>query len=218
MMPWLWWNWHRQTYPNRELVIIDSSDDAKTEQGEGWRRYAAEPGTPIGTKLNVALEHARGELCCFWDDDDWQHPKRIEWTVQCFGQNGLPPCVGWRPGWFVGLKERAFQMYTGTDNPAYLSATYLTELARTVRFDTERAADSRWIREFCSRHGRGRRLDSTLVHSLWLQHPLNAGKRQLNYSTPIGWLEEQIGEEGWGETTEELNQLERLIEDDKADD
>lgn len=47
-----------QTWPNRELVIVE------------------DPGT-VGLKRNIACNRSEGEYICHWDDDDWSHPDRI---------------------------------------------------------------------------------------------------------------------------------------------
>jgi glycosyltransferase involved in cell wall biosynthesis len=85
-----------QTYPNRELIVVDDGDrhpvDEAAVAAVGGRLVRATPGTPIGTKLNLGLEQAKGELCQKQDDDDWYAPNYIEsfvrklhesWRVAC---------------------------------------------------------------------------------------------------------------------------------------
>ena len=36
------------------------------------------PGRTLGTLRNAAVEAARGEYVCQWDDDDRYHPRRLE--------------------------------------------------------------------------------------------------------------------------------------------
>jgi len=35
------------------------------------------PRAPLGRLRNLSIEHARGELLCQWDDDDFYHPDRL---------------------------------------------------------------------------------------------------------------------------------------------
>ena len=74
-----------QRYPNRELIVVDDGDEhpvsAEAVAPAGGRIVRAAPGTPIGTKLNLGLEQARGELCQKMDDDDWYGPDYVKTHV-----------------------------------------------------------------------------------------------------------------------------------------
>jgi glycosyltransferase involved in cell wall biosynthesis len=66
-----------QTYPNRELVIVDDGEQ------DLWPVMADFPEDKmtylnlLGYLRNVALNAASGEFVTQWDDDDWYHPDRI---------------------------------------------------------------------------------------------------------------------------------------------
>ena len=77
----------RQTWPERELVIVHDGDaafDAKLKALAASHDGAAiavrrEPGTrTLGELRNAAVDAARGEIVCQWDDDDRYHPRRLE--------------------------------------------------------------------------------------------------------------------------------------------
>jgi len=65
----------QQTYPNRELLVIDDGDafpvDASIVAAAGGRLFRVPTGTSLGAKLNLGVAEARGELCQNVDDDDW---------------------------------------------------------------------------------------------------------------------------------------------------
>jgi len=61
--------YERQTYPHRELVIVE---DAGT----------------VGAKRNMACSRARGEIIIHWDDDDLFAPTRIEDQVKRLQETG----------------------------------------------------------------------------------------------------------------------------------
>lgn len=78
----------RQTYPNRELVLVLDRANAETRA-----RIASELSTfarsdirivepkgelSLGALRNVSVDAARGSILCQWDDDDFHHPLRIE--------------------------------------------------------------------------------------------------------------------------------------------
>ena len=72
--------WLAQTYPHRELVIVDDADapsfpTAPNELGVSYHRLPAR--LTIGAKRNIACSRAAGEIVCHWDDDDWSAPERI---------------------------------------------------------------------------------------------------------------------------------------------
>jgi glycosyltransferase involved in cell wall biosynthesis len=77
-----------QTYPNKELIILYEDDDAATENfvGAGFPgstgirlfRVAAQPKIALGELRNLAIQAARGEFICQWDDDDWYHMNRLQ--------------------------------------------------------------------------------------------------------------------------------------------
>lgn len=77
-----------QTYPNKELIILYEDDDIATEEfvskglpsESGVRpfRVPVYPKMALGELRNLAIEKARGEFICQWDDDDWYHMSRLE--------------------------------------------------------------------------------------------------------------------------------------------
>jgi glycosyltransferase involved in cell wall biosynthesis len=85
-----------QTHPRRELIVVDDGEhypaDEAAVSAVGGRIVRASPGTPIGTKLNLGLEQASGELCQKMDDDDWYAPTYTQtfvtamlksWSIAC---------------------------------------------------------------------------------------------------------------------------------------
>lgn len=77
--------YRRQTYPNRELVVVD---DGKTDLSALLHPLPADeltyvplspsPNHVLGHLRNVALENASGTYVTQWDDDDWYHNERLE--------------------------------------------------------------------------------------------------------------------------------------------
>ena len=76
----------RQTFPDRELVILHDGDDAvhagvraivAAHAGVLIRIERTRPGSRLGELRNIAIARARGEWICQWDDDDRFHPERL---------------------------------------------------------------------------------------------------------------------------------------------
>ena len=74
----------RQTYSNRELVIIDDGDQplhSSLPDDPRIRYFRVSCGLSIGAKRNLACQNSRGEILVHWDDDDWYGPGRLEAQV-----------------------------------------------------------------------------------------------------------------------------------------
>jgi glycosyltransferase involved in cell wall biosynthesis len=74
----------RQTYPESELVIVDDGREPVADLCEGIPRVRYvrlyRPST-TGTKLNIGIERARGEILQKLDDDDYYHPDFLKLAV-----------------------------------------------------------------------------------------------------------------------------------------
>lgn len=77
----------RQTWPDRELVIVHDGDaafDAKLKglaaahAGAPIAIHRAPAGQTLGDLRNASIDAAHGEVVCQWDDDDRFHPRRLE--------------------------------------------------------------------------------------------------------------------------------------------
>ncbi len=74
----------RQTWPHKELVVVDDSEDSRLER---WIHNQAgadivfvrlPPGRHLlGELRNIARDCASGEWIAQWDDDDHSHPDRL---------------------------------------------------------------------------------------------------------------------------------------------
>lgn len=66
----------RQSYPNRELIIVDDSDKPAAEQYGKFpavRYIHLKQPTNTGRKLNIGIEQAGGDVLQKIDDDDFYH-------------------------------------------------------------------------------------------------------------------------------------------------
>lgn len=74
-----------QTYPNRDLVIIDDLNDRSFPNGVlDIPRcyfpvvYLLHQSRSIAEKRNLCCQYARGDVICHWDSDDHSEPSRIQ--------------------------------------------------------------------------------------------------------------------------------------------
>lgn len=79
-----------QTYPNRELVILNQTGKPICVTGpiQISNQYCAmrqimynESPIPLGALRNYTQARCDGEIIMFWDDDDWSSPNRMESQV-----------------------------------------------------------------------------------------------------------------------------------------
>lgn len=84
-----------QTYPNKELVIINTASDAPWFPDYMYWDHRLHSITEVcipqkkmklGDLRNLSMDAATGDLMIQWDDDDWHHPDRITFQVE----NHLP--------------------------------------------------------------------------------------------------------------------------------
>jgi glycosyltransferase involved in cell wall biosynthesis len=74
----------RQSYADRELIVVD---DGKSPVGEfckglpGVTYIRLAKKAPLGAKLNLGIEHARGSIVQKLDDDDYYHPDFLRLAV-----------------------------------------------------------------------------------------------------------------------------------------
>lgn len=88
-------NFRSQTYPNRELVIVDDGNDpiADLVPDDPMIRYIRlDQRLKTGAKRNAACRAARGEIIVHWDDDDWSSPDRVEVQVAALLDSGADLC------------------------------------------------------------------------------------------------------------------------------
>jgi O-antigen biosynthesis protein len=82
----------KQTYSNKELIILDDSDvSSSVELCSAWPvKHVLVTQMPIGTKRNYCCELAQGEIICHFDSDDWSTPDRISDQVARLTRTGKP--------------------------------------------------------------------------------------------------------------------------------
>jgi Glycosyl transferase family 2 len=104
-----------QTWPNRELVILDESSDgvlATWIAGLNDRSIRHLPiaatAETLGALRNRSVAAARGAFVCQWDDDDLQHPARIELAMAAMAATRAPASRLFRQMiWYLGEKRVA---------------------------------------------------------------------------------------------------------------
>lgn len=142
--------WLKQTYENRELIILDDGDIGQCYIGlqHPRIRYEFLQKRPVfGTKRNLINCLAGGDIICHWDDDDWSAPDRIEDQVQRLQETKLP-ITGYGTLLFWDLITRQAKRYVSSV-PGYVCGTtlcYLKSYWRQHPFpDQHKASDNGFV-------------------------------------------------------------------------
>lgn len=105
-------SYQRQTWPNRELVVVSAEGDPRAIQAllaeAGVRQAvlaAVGPGLELGDLRNLAVARARGDILAQWDDDDLSDPGRIAAAVAVLRSSGAS--AAFLDRWLIWWPERA---------------------------------------------------------------------------------------------------------------
>jgi glycosyltransferase involved in cell wall biosynthesis len=121
--------WLKQTYENRELIILDDGDDRIKDLIPANSKivYIELPSRiSTGAKRNRCCEAARGKIICHFDDDDWSSPGRIADQVARLRESRLP-ITGYGTLLFWDILTGQAKRYISTV-PGYVCGTSLCYL------------------------------------------------------------------------------------------
>jgi glycosyltransferase involved in cell wall biosynthesis len=98
-----------QTYPNRELIIVDDGSDSIHDlvpANDCIRYIRLGQKATIGTKRNIACAAARGAIIVHWDDDDWHAPYQLSYQANALLHAGTDMC-GVKSMLYLDLRSRS---------------------------------------------------------------------------------------------------------------
>lgn len=81
----------RQTYENRELVIVPDRPEDLVDLPQDERIRVLTPShrdMVVGSKRNRGCAEARGEIVAIWDDDDYSAPERLTYQMAKLEETG----------------------------------------------------------------------------------------------------------------------------------
>lgn len=198
----LLWNFNKQTIADKELVVIDGSSENFSEKfsGLGIRYFHLKGDESIPHKRNVALEKATGEYITWFDDDDWQHPRKCE--ILCAMLDKGLEYAGSPNSLFYSIRTGLYTRYENSKRVLFNSLAVKTAFARSVKFDekVKKASDSEWTRLITANNPKGRTFlfkDHPLF--FWLTHYKNIsnpeGLRCAQMPGKNEWFTFLLGEE-----------------------
>ena len=107
----------QQTYPNKEMIIVDDGMSVCSIPADERVRYIhVNDRMTTGAKRNLGARRVNGDVIANWDDDDWSHPHRLEDQVQRLLKTGKA-VTGYCAT--VRFDEATRVLYTGSNCPPY---------------------------------------------------------------------------------------------------
>jgi glycosyltransferase involved in cell wall biosynthesis len=104
-----------QTWPNRELIVVDSGATHPVDEAlvasVGGRVLRVTPGTPLGEKLNIGIRDASGIFIQKMDDDDYYAPTAIDRLVDALGG----PDLAFTPRMIAGVSPYSILLLADWD-------------------------------------------------------------------------------------------------------
>ena len=143
----------RQTYPHRELVILDDGRQELADliPSDSRVRYVRmDHKATMGAKHNLACELARGEVIVHWDDDDWMADWRLSYQVEILLAHSVSTLCGLKRLYFYDPSaEQAWEyIYSADERPWVSGGTfcYRREFWQAHRFpDMNEGADTVFV-------------------------------------------------------------------------
>jgi glycosyltransferase involved in cell wall biosynthesis len=146
-----------QTYRAKELIVVDDGEPSVRDlcMNRPRVRYIGLPKpTLLGTKLNIGIASASGNILQKFDDDDYYHPKFLETAMSHFPvRNGKSAIVAWDcflalnagdpcvrfsgHGWFVGatlcFSRQLWERRPFRDLPCSVDSRFVKDHRRSAR-------------------------------------------------------------------------------------
>ena len=211
-LPWLYWNFSRLDWPEKELVIIDSSATAVApSKRKPATFYHHAPGANVPAKRNMAMAAATGDFITWLDDDDWRHP---DWAYCVAGLATETGIAGGRSAYFVDLFGDKCRVFHQRQGLLFASLMAARELATAVPFDEsiERGSDLDWMARLLN--GRGYQFTYEAA-SLFLCHDRNMGNQRFShyFNRPRAEIAntQAVGPYAWGDTDDQIAALAKRL-------
>jgi len=108
-----------------ELVVVDNNDEPIEELAEVvFVKYVRSKRMSVGALRNLGTQHASGEICITWDEDDWSHPDRVAAQVSRLMASGKA-VTGWHNILYWDGQQAFKYLYEpyGRNHPPYAMGT-----------------------------------------------------------------------------------------------
>ena len=160
-----------QTYPNKELVIIDEGDhrfhrELSALEDPSIRYFRNEKRTTLGSLRNRAVRLARGDYVCQWDDDDLYHPQKISYQLAACRHHEADACFLLREMLQSGSST------LGISNPRLWEGSILARKKTMFNYLPIKRAEDYWVVHLLAKRRRVVALDLPELY-IYTHHGVN---------------------------------------------
>lgn len=145
-----------QSWPNRELIIVDDSRKplgTRLPENSTYVRLDPSHHHSIPAKRNTGCAHASGQYIAWHDDDDWFHPDRVSLCLEAMEQEDIDLC-GPEGAYWIDLNDRSAVYYYHSVSPFPVSGGVLFHRRcverHPMRGELNRGSDTAWMMALCS--------------------------------------------------------------------
>jgi glycosyltransferase involved in cell wall biosynthesis len=145
-----------QTRLLSELILVDDGEESVASLCRGLDRVRClrlDRRTPTGTKLNLGIDAARGDILQKLDDDDYYHPRFLDTAAaHLLGEGWNRKLAAW-DSFLILLAGESRPRYSGTGWLAGGTLCFSRQLWRKAPFRDVHVNEDHW---FLEDHKRGR--------------------------------------------------------------
>jgi glycosyltransferase involved in cell wall biosynthesis len=211
-MQWLIWNFEKQTYEDKHLIIIDSSQPPLTTKRNDVTVVCTDNNN-VAYKRNLAMQAARDggyDAIAWFDDDDWSHPKRLAYTAQMMADHPEAVMAGTQWSWFVDVFSQRVKRFCDRKRPLFTGSLYRLDGLPLFDETIARGSDTDWLNRIEGQIG------GTFEPLLFmLCHDTNMGNTTAahgaTFNRGLGDIVDLVGRRDYGRTLSNLNELRRRL-------
>jgi glycosyltransferase involved in cell wall biosynthesis len=192
------YNFFKQTWANKELVIVDGSEENHEVDfsGKQIQYIHIKNEINIPKKRNIAIEAAKGEFITWFDDDDWQHPRKCEVLVDRLMHGEI--AAGCSESLFFDLKSCRYSKRACSGTSFFNSVGVRKDALKDLRFNEMQicASDNEWMLKLRRTNMLSTNPICDPLLFFWLCHTkniCNKDNRQLGRCEVDGWLLSLLG-------------------------
>jgi len=193
---WLAWNYTKQTYENKEFILVASEEDEELISIiklliPDAKIRTVKPGMWVPVKRNIAMSMIEGDVFTWFDDDDWSSDYRLETMAKKFGwpekQLVIPHATSL---YYYNLKYRKSRFIRCS---AWAYGLYGTKVCTEVPFreGQRRATDTQWVSDLRNH------VDKELIQNANADHLCFAVAHKKNISNPASKVAPMMHKYDW---------------------
>jgi len=201
---WLAWNYTKQTYENKELILVASEEDEEMlsiiELLVPEAKIRTTPHNMwVPIKRNIAMSMIDGDVFTWFDDDDWSSDLRLEEMSKKFEWPEKQLVIPHATSLYYYHLKRGCSRFLRCSAWAY--GLYGTKVCTEIPFkETQRrATDTQWVSDLRNN------MDKELIQNANADGLCFAVSHKKNISNPVGKVAPMMYKYDWDHVRPKLN-------------